>query len=141
MQWSKEHGVPHFELGFDNDKHTLPFIKRPRECSMKACPDCQKLLWEQRDKFGRWRNEVLSIHTGHSQFSFSSNRDEIRTIFDHELGQREARHEAAQAFHVNTSEGELEIDIGFGTTAKITEIDVYHQLHGEAGTLDDLDDT
>jgi hypothetical protein len=44
-------------------------------------------------------------------------------------------------FHVDTPEGELEIDIGFGTAAEIAEIDAYHQLHGEAGTLDDLDDT
>lgn len=44
-------------------------------------------------------------------------------------------------FHVGTLDGDLEIDIGFGTTAKIADIDAYHQPHGETGTLDDLDDT
>lgn len=140
-RWSKEHKVPHFELGFDKDKHTLPFIKRPKECPMKACPNWQKLLKEQREKHARWRNEVLSIHTGRAQFSFPSDRDEIRTIVDHELHQRAARDEAAQVFHIDTPGGDLEIEIGFGTSAEIAEIDAYHQLHGEAGTLDDLDDT
>jgi hypothetical protein len=51
-KWSKEHKVPHFELGFGNEKHTLPFIKRPKECSKKACPNWQKLLREHREKFG-----------------------------------------------------------------------------------------
>ena len=140
-KWSKEHKVPHFELGFGNEKHTLPFIKRPRECSKKACQDWQKLLREQREKFGRWRHKVLSIHTDNSQFSFPSDREEIRTIVEHELNQREARQDSAQVFHVDTPEGELEIDIGFGSAAEVKEIDDYHQLHGEAGTLDDLDDT